>query len=151
MGKSCWKITISNKTCYWICRFSFNRVQPAVHYIINYITNSAHNIKLKKWKWHLIWESFQKSLKPWTFAEVSIHIGHTLDQGHWTWELRSTLPKFLPWKAHNVQTVSFKVNVLPDTDVGVSRGYTDHCQGWGHPWGRQPHSLIFMSTLYNAL
>ena len=36
-------------------------------------------------------------------------------------------------------------------DVGLSRGYTDHHQCRGHPWGRQPHSLIFMSTLYNAL
>ena len=35
--------------------------------------------------------------------------------------------------------------------VGVSCGYTDHHQGRGHPGGRQPHSLIFMSTLYNAV
>ena len=43
------------------------------------------------------------------------------------------------------------VNIDHTETVGVSRGYTDHHQGRGHPWGRQPHSLISMSTLYNAL
>ena len=36
-------------------------------------------------------------------------------------------------------------------NVWVSRGYTDHHQGQGHPQGRQPLSLIFMSMLYNVL
>ena len=43
-----------------------------------------------------------------------------------------------------------KFVLLSVSSVGVSRGYTDHHQGRGYPQGRQPMSLIFMSTLYNA-
>ena len=31
-GEKLFKITISNKTCYWTRRFWFNRVQPVIHY-----------------------------------------------------------------------------------------------------------------------